>query len=415
MTILRSVESALSRRRGIAILLVFYAFLICLRAPDIIITGRFWAEEGKIFYVNALQTGPLEAIFTSYGGYLNLIANASTTAARWLLPMELAPYMTIATGLAFQLLPAFLVLTARDIWLRPPLIRLAALGIMLFTPSSSEIWLQTLHCQFELALACSLIITFETVGGVVGGIRLITLFLAPLCGPGAIVLLLPLALRLASDRTKARLIQFLVLGIGAAIQMLFFFHVESGRGNHLPLNIALAVVFAREPLVMFLGVGARTHALIAGFHHKFMVDPKVISRADIDAVLFFGIAFLLSLRVRPAFWLLLTNAVFTGAAIYGSIGGAIDQLDVFVGERYIFVGQSLCGLMFVAFAAAVKGKMCWLGGAIIVWLLVIGVTNYWHPVFNLTGPDWRHEVTLWRADHHHLIQIWPNGWTIALP
>lgn len=121
-------------------------------------------------------------------------------------------------------------------------------------------------------------------------------------------------------------------------------------------------------------------------------------------MLFFGIAFLLSLRVRPALWLLLTNAVFTGAAIYGSIGGAIDQLDAFVGERYIFVGQSLCGLMFVAFTAATKG-----------WLLVIGMTNYWHSAFNLTGPDWRHDITLWRADHHHLIQIWPNGWTIALP
>jgi len=407
-------EKELPNRRLIAEILVIYAGIIGLRSPHIITTGRFWAEEGSFFYVHAWKTAPLAAIFTSFGGYLNLIANVASVAARWLVPIEFAPYVTITIGLVFHLLPALIVLTARDAWLRPPLIRLAALGVLLFTPSSAEIWLQTLHCQFELALACALIVTFDTTAGTVAVVRLATLFLAPLCGPGTAVFLLPLALRLFGDRTKGRLLQFIALGTGVVIQLVFFYHTQAVRSFHLPFNVALAVAFCREPLEIFLGFSHVTQSLISTFHHQLEVNPARIVSADVASVLFFGTAFVVSLYVRPAFWLLLTNASFTGVAIYGSLGGAMEQLDMFLGERYVFVGQTLCGLMIVAFAAAAKGWLRWPAALITVWMLTIGIVYYRHPWIDYTGPSWRHEVSLWRTDHRHVIQIWPKDWTITL-
>ena len=107
-------------------MLAIYAAMICLRMPRIIITGRFWCEEGNIFYHDAWTLPPGAALFHSFGGYLNLFANGATLAARWLLPVALAPYLTIAMALLVQLCPLLLVSTARDAWLRPAWIRVCA-------------------------------------------------------------------------------------------------------------------------------------------------------------------------------------------------------------------------------------------------------------------------------------------------
>src|SRR3978361_639414 len=83
-----------------ALVLILFAALVCLRMPEIVIKGRFWAEEGRYFYHDAWVMPPLQALLAPVGGYLNIVANASTLAARWLLPLRLAPYLTIAAALA---------------------------------------------------------------------------------------------------------------------------------------------------------------------------------------------------------------------------------------------------------------------------------------------------------------------------
>ena len=68
------------------------ALAICARMPEIVIKGRFWAEEGDVFFHEAWVLPPMRALFRSYGGYLNLAANIGTLAARWLLPVSSAPH-----------------------------------------------------------------------------------------------------------------------------------------------------------------------------------------------------------------------------------------------------------------------------------------------------------------------------------
>ena len=131
----------------------------------IVVAGRFWAEEGQHFFEDAWFMAPLPALFTSFGGYLNLVANAAAVLARWLMPLRLAPYLTISTGLFFQLCPPLLVLGARDAWLQPFNVRCSAWLLLLLVPASEEIWLQTLHCQFELSLCCAIILALDVETG----------------------------------------------------------------------------------------------------------------------------------------------------------------------------------------------------------------------------------------------------------
>ena len=118
------------------VLLGAFAALICLRMPEIILKGRFWSEEGPIFFVNAWTHTPLHALFFSYGGYLNIAANATTLAARWLMPLELAPYITIAVALLAQLCVPLVLLTTRDGWLQSWPARLAAITLVLVVPDA---------------------------------------------------------------------------------------------------------------------------------------------------------------------------------------------------------------------------------------------------------------------------------------
>jgi hypothetical protein len=52
--------------------LVLYSLLVLCRIPRILTAGRFWAEEGKVFYGNACHHPWYWAVFAPYAGYLNM-------------------------------------------------------------------------------------------------------------------------------------------------------------------------------------------------------------------------------------------------------------------------------------------------------------------------------------------------------
>lgn len=402
----------------ISMVLFVYAVLICTRAPQIIITGRFWAEEGKVFFYNAVVMPPLKALLNSYGGYLNLVANAATLLAYKTTSIAYAPYVTITIGLIFQLLPPFLLLTAKDEWLRPPLVRMSAVALLLFIPSSSEVWLQVLHCQFELALSSALILSMDTTSGAMGGLRLFVLFLAPLSGPGSIIFVAPFFLRLLTDRNRARLFQFMAITSGAALQLAFFYHTDGGRGGEHWFQPALAAVFCREPLQVFGGLTGETAKIILHVQQSFDKNSFGLVWPQLATIFFFGLLLCISLlfkKSRVCFWLLLANATFTGAALFGSIGGAIFQINMYAGERYVFVGQSLLALTVLAMFVTSSAVIRRFTPLVVLWMLAVGMHSYWHPMFNRTGDAWRPEVHKWEANHSYPMKTWPGNWVVNLP
>ena len=141
-------------------MLAALAVLICVRMP----TSWAKAASGRKkenTSSHAWNMPPLQALLTPFGGYLNIFATGGTLAARWLVPLGDAPYVTIAIALLVQLVTPAILLGARDAWLGPPLVRLVACLLVVTVPASEEIWLQTLHCQFQLALAAAVIMALD--------------------------------------------------------------------------------------------------------------------------------------------------------------------------------------------------------------------------------------------------------------
>lgn len=405
-----------------AALLGMFALLVCVRMPDVLREGRFWAEEGRVFFHDAWVLPPLRALFMPYGGYLNLLATASTLLARWTLPVALAPYLTIAASLAVQMVPAALIVSARDPWLRPVPVRIAALAAILLVPASEEVWLQTLHGQFHLALACALILALEAPAPRAAPPRLAILLLAPLCGPGAFAVLPLLLARALLDRRAglppaARLIQAASLGTGCALQ-LGLFAWGGGRRFALDPVVMLCILTVRHldlPLFGLAHADLTAHLLsrrvLAG-----RMPPWPALAAPVCVFLPFVAVSLRRRASHPAFWLLAAGLTIDVLALGGAIGDRAWFIDPRFGERYLFVPQALFVLATLALAVTAGRWTRRIAQLALVWLLAVGAVTYrqtWPLVSH--GPAWRPQVAAWRADRARPLATWPDGWFVSLP
>jgi hypothetical protein len=378
-----------------------------------ILSGRFWAEEGPVFFVRAWTLPPWHALWLPYGGYLNLAANAAALAARWLVPLRDAPYVTMATGLLFQLLPPALLLTARDAWLQPRAVRLTGLLLVLFLPASEEIWLQTLHCQFELLLCCAMCLALDVAAmrSATGQFRLALLAVAPLCGPLPIVLVPLFLARAAIERAWPRMLQAAVLATAGAVQVLGFLSTPPGRVYALHPLIDLSVITLKHLAIPFLGIAA-AERVNAALHAAFDSGHIPVLAVVLPLVIFPAFAWVLLRRglAAPGIWLFAAAAIIAGASYFGAVGGPTTLLDVRAAQRYAVVPQVLLELALLSLAS--RSRVAQL---LVAWLLVVGVTNYWGEApTGSHGPSWRQEVAAWQADPSHVLQIWPRGWSMRL-
>lgn len=400
-------------------LIACVAILICVRMPEIILKGRFWTEEGKVFFHNAWTLPPLQALFFSFAGYMNLSANAGTLAARWLMPLPLAPYMTIGLSLLVMLCPFLVLLTARDHWLQPPHVRLAAVALALFVPNSQEVWLQTLHCQFHLALCAGLILALEELPfAPVRWFRRTLLFLAPLCGPIALVLLPLFVARAWLDKSWPRLAQAISLGAGAAIQLAFFFNFFPDRHYQLDPVTFLNLITLRHLVVPFLGIHHYSQSISEAVRSRLASGHIPLKATLLPFLVFIPLAYLVwrQRRQSAALWFFVAFGVLATFSYYGALDGAKAMLILHAGARYVFAPQALLGFSILALAAARPQPFSLAAWGVVAWLLLLGAWEYAHPwSLMANGPAWSSQIAAWRANPNHRIDLWPEGWWVYLP
>ena len=59
-----------------------FILLIAVRLPEVLLKGRFWAEEGSVYFVDAWRKPFFDALVTAYpADYWNLTASAATLVA----------------------------------------------------------------------------------------------------------------------------------------------------------------------------------------------------------------------------------------------------------------------------------------------------------------------------------------------
>ena len=135
--LLRPWNWAVGRRYQLAALVLF-AFVLVVRAPWVLVLGRFWAEEATVYLAYAWDHSFLDALTAPHLGYYHLVANVAGILAAHV-PLEIAPRFTTALGLLVQVIPAAVVLSTSVPGLATPLRKGAALLLLLVAPANPEV------------------------------------------------------------------------------------------------------------------------------------------------------------------------------------------------------------------------------------------------------------------------------------
>ena len=239
-----------------AFLIIAFMVLVVIRIPAIFTVGRFWAEEGVVYFSEAWSRPWFESILTIHTGYLNLAASFAALLAVHLARVEHAPLVTSAIALAIQTMPAILLATSRIPWLQRPLSLAVALAMLLIPFGAAEVWLNSITSQFHLAVCVGLILAFDTSISWVGVLRGVLLVVAPLAGPVSGTLTPLFLLRAVLERSRVRLLQALLLGVPTLMQaFIVYTHPEPSRTIGIGLPLLLAVCGIQNIVLPLTGPG----------------------------------------------------------------------------------------------------------------------------------------------------------------
>jgi hypothetical protein len=411
-----------SRRYELAAL-VLYAFVLVVRAPWVLVLGRFWAEEATGYLAYAWDHSFLDALTAPHYGYFHLVANVGGLLAAHV-PLESAPRFTTVLALLVQLIPAALIMFAAIPSLSTPLRKVGALLLLLVALANPEIYLNSINSQHVLCAAGGIILISEPGGCADRLGKWVVLGLAGLSGVACTFLAPLFWVQWWLERRRERLTQALILSVCALLQLAVVSRAIGHDQRHVRFNstamvgaayakfIAMPLAPARPAqrhLAQLRATAEETGAL--------PVWVWVVTAAGFAAFL------LLCWRSgnRPA-RLLAAAALWVGLL---SFSGTHDQqllAHVTHALRYYYAPQFFFFLALLATLAPRTSLPPVLKALGALWLaaaLLMGLVNFacgpldWPLLFS--GPPWAPQVEQWRKDPSKPLAVWPMGWQFTLP
>lgn len=414
MTIMRKTSDILENPPSIPVrvlLLLLAALCLAGRDPALLTAPRFWAEEMTVYFAATLEGGgALDVLTQAHLGYYSFIANL----AGWLaaqLPLERAPYGTLAVAGVIQLVPFAIVIFGRSPLFATTGRKLLAGAVLLVFGAAGELFLNAVNSQAHLAVSVALIYLELTRTPAPGWRAALTgiAALAAVSSPQACFMTPAFWLRWWRRRERADLWVATVLTGGCLLQAAVVLTGGAGqRGTRF--------TFSEDVGEWLQGIieAVMRYPVFGRFsdNHGWMVLLIVVAGS-----LAFAAFQIRVLRQGPRRdWLLLAWGV--------SLLSILTSLGMSGGDRYMMVGTILLGLLLMAAAFDPDEPPVWrrlAGGLLAAGLLLQAVD--WQPrVAGFNDPDWSTwaaEVRDWRSGATDRVRAhpqWPGvDWSITLP
>lgn len=412
-----------------AIVLLISVLIIYLRRPSFFLEPRLWAEEGTRYFTYAYTHHWYESLINIQLGYFALWPNIASLIAVNLVPLNHVPLVTTFFALTVQIVPIILILWGQSYLWQHPVKKILCIFIILFTPLSNEIWLNTINSQFYFSVITFILLVNDidtypvrkwssrlllVCAGLTG---VISCFLSPL-----------FFLKAWWENKRERLIQACILATCTVIQIAILW--MSIRSNTLPTR---SVIFDLPLLVSILWTQSIS-LLLFGFDTTYEFAQLIeLSYANRNSFELIG---LLLLFTESVFFLYISSKLvlhqrvillgsFFFLIILSIMGGRGSESDKFLlistgnGARYFYAPNVV--LMFVILA-----NIEWRGDVLdkirsglftilLATALILGIVQYQKFIgFSDEGPRWTEEVLRWQEDQTYKIKIWPSGWQIEL-
>ena len=403
--------------------LLLAAGIALTRSSYILLTGRFWAEEGSVHFAHMHGEGsPLDLFFVpTRTGYLNLFANAATwTAAA--LPLEHAPLVTAWASLAVLLLVLWVALAWPSELLPVAWARLAAATLLLVgTLALPEVWLNAINAQVYLGILVVLLLF--TIPSELVRWRFVTtvLMLAGACLSGAYAAVMaPLfVVRAVIDRSSRRIMMAAVTTAALLVQVGAYVDAEQtatgvaeSRIGVPGLGTTISDIAMRQFVPLVLGQPGSAR----------LDESARVLHDGLGAAIALGLGVLLVALIVDS-TRRLTAALLVGALIAVETFVFVTALGSRVDGRYTVVPLGILTLALVFGAATAEHRPLRLTAmAVSGVVLLAGLGQFWlHRPTELRCqgcPAWTAELAAWRADPSHRLFVWPYDrdevWTVNL-
>ncbi len=194
--------------------------LVFSRCPSCLTHAQFFAEDGRVWYAEAFNSGWMLSLLMPQAGYLQTLPRLGTGLAL-LVPLRYAPLVMAIIGVFFQALPALILLSKRCRTWAPLPTRVLFAALYLALPNAREVHVVLTNAQWHLALALVLLAFSSPPEGSAGRFSDCFLFLVGgFSGPFCIVLA-PLTLIYWWFRRRSwSLVVLSVMSLGALTQIL---------------------------------------------------------------------------------------------------------------------------------------------------------------------------------------------------
>lgn len=420
-----SLRCRIMGRRGREIPTTIFVALLLLgisRSPYIFFRGRFWAEEGSVFFRHMATLPFPESLFFVYerGGYYYLFANAANLVAAQF-PLAWSPLVTAWLSFGVVMSLVGLIIFGPSVF-APRVRYIAAALILLGTPSHPEVWANSINAQVYLGLMAFFVLFLDSVR-LSAGWRLATLLLlvvAGLSGLYAAVIAPVFALKWLRTRSTFDGLAAGVLSAAAGVQIAVIFHARAtGSLVETKLTVgSVGDVFLSTGALHFSslffgrdGAGDLLRRAEAGEWRGILMVTAAWALIGLCLWLIFRRGDRSVLQYVVIGWFLTEFLVHLGS--HGQPGGrySVAPLGIIaIGIAYGWNGGGRLRLDKGSIASVLAT------GAI----LASGIFGFWlenEKFLSCDGcPDWRSEIDRWREDPSTDIHIWPYPrWTMRLP
>jgi hypothetical protein len=225
------------------LVLFFSSLIVVLRRPDMISRPQFYAEDGKFWYSEAYNNGPVNSLFIPKQGYFQTISRLGAFVSLQF-SLGKAPLVLNLLAIFLQVLPVLFLLSSRFDKIIPNRSLRIFLGLIyLLLPHSRETHANITNSQWRLAILMFLIIIAESPQKLWWKIFDYTaLFVAGLSGPFS-VLIFPVFAVHEFFKQKKKWVPLGIVMLTAGTQLTSSFLTMNEQRSRAPLGASVSNFF----------------------------------------------------------------------------------------------------------------------------------------------------------------------------
>lgn len=337
--------------------IVIYFILIYVRSPEIITNGRFFAEEGSVYWSYALSNTAFNLIqyVPVIQGYICFNCNLQIYLSTFVSTLS-APLVTVWTSLFIALLPSFFFLTLTEKVYKKEFRVLASITI-LFLPSLNllEVFANSINSQVYLAISSFIILLYGLKDKKLIKSQYTVIIISFFSTYYSLAFLPFFIIRLFREKTKSLFYVSLFGAFGTVVQLNILYYVYSTDSIYqgkLQLKGGFDYLFEIIKLSLTL---------------NFMGEKFYRSNLGIVIffILIFSILFFMSKNINFIYLTIITSFFFQVFLIYfGQAGNSYSQ-------RYAVVPTTVIFFLFIHYLG--KNNLL---NKYILFFLFIGILNF---------------------------------------